>query len=511
MSTSREVRVQPFNPYPNGEGDNGDGVFELSELGAIEPKLYVHMIEIFSLPPDANREKIFSSLNEGLSRTLSEYPVLTGTLHFDNEARRIVAKKVPDSSVALHVKEPGPGGEIDIEPFAFLDKHDFPVHLLDGAKVLPPNVVGVFPVPGQDVSTEGPPICAFQVTFIRGGVILALAVTHQVCDGPGCEALLKSWARNSNAVSKGTADATVRPKPTSTQAGRSLRRAQGEPTSREERERLGDKFPTFKARDGPPAPPPADFKMPVVKTRVWHVPKSNLQKLKALCSAPLPADSPYAATAMGGQAWVSTYDAVLALLWRTIVHAKQPLLNPAPTAPSRAIHAVNARPRADPPMPADYIGVAVTLPQSPALTVADVLSPPSLEAALPLLARTVRAATGQVTAAYVAGLERWARSCDDLRWVELDMHWVLGLDCMAFDWHTMRSYEEHDYGFGRPAALRWPCPQFEGFFFTLPTRTTRGNDDEGMEIMLGLEESCYARFERDEELLRFAEQRGTGV
>lgn len=499
MATSRETRVQAYSP-----SNNSDGVLQLAELGAIEPKLYVHMIEIFSLPAGANKEQVLSNITEGLSRTLAEYPILTATLHFDNETRRILAKKGPSSSVALHVKEAGPGS--DIESFSFLEKHDFPVHLLDASKVLPPNVVGVFPVPGQDLSSEGPPVCAFQVTFIQGGLILALAVSHQVCDGPGCEALFRSWSRNADAVSKGTAGGAPAAEPE-----RSILRAKGEPASQEEWARLGDKFPTYKARDGPPAPPPAGFKMPTVKTRVWHVSRSNLRRLKALAGAPLPAGSPYAGhDDIGGAGWVSTYDALLALLWRAVVRAKQPLLRPEPTAPSKAVHAVNARGRADPPLPDGYIGVAVTLPQSPCLTVADVVGG-TLEAAVPLLARTVRAATGQVTPAYVADLGRWALSCRDLRWVELDMHWVLGLDCMAFDWHTNRAYEEHDFGFGLPAALRWPHPQFEGFFFVLPARTSRGGEDEGYEIMLGLEESCYARFERDEELLRYAEQRGTEV
>ncbi|ROW07895.1 hypothetical protein VMCG_03518 [Cytospora schulzeri] len=498
--SSRETRVQAYNP-----SSNSDGVFQLAELGAIEPKLYVHMIEVFSLPADANKEQVLSNLTQGLSRTLAEYPILTGTLHFDNEAKRIAAKKGPSSSVALHVKEAGPGS--DIESFSFLEKHDFPVHLLDASKVLPPNVVGVFPVPGQDLSSEGPPISAFQVTFIQGGVILAFAVTHQVCDGPGCEVLFRTWSRHTNAISKGTASGTPVSIPE-----HNILRAKGEPVSQAEWEKIGERFPTFKARDGPPAPPPADFKMPTVKARVWHVSKSNLQKLKTLASAPLPAGSPHAGNsdinAPGG--WVSTYDALLALLWRTIVRAKQPLLQPAPTAVSKAVHAVNARKRADPPMSDDYIGVAVTLPQSPHLTVADVLDAP-LEATVPLLARTVRAATNLVTPSYVADLERWALSARDTRWVELDMHWVLGLDCMAFDWHTNKAYDEHDFGFGLPAALRWPHPQFEGFFFVLPTRSSKGNADEGYEIMLGLEESCYARFEKDEELLRYAEQRGTEV
>ncbi|KAK2611007.1 hypothetical protein N8I77_004390 [Diaporthe amygdali] len=494
MATIRETRVQPH-------GNKQDEIVQLADLDAIEPKLYVHMIEVFSLRPDADKQQILDNLTQGLSRTLAEYPILVSSLHFDNEAKRIVVKRTPTSSVALDIKEPGPDGKIDIESFATLERHDFPVHLLDASKVLPSAVVGKFPVPGQDVSTDGPAVCAFQVTFIEGGIILALAITHQVSDGMGCENIMTSWSRNSYAISNGTADGTIN---TATMPDRTILSANGKPVaSPDELNKLGDKFPTYKAREGPPAPPPAGFKMPVVKTRIWHVPKSKLRELKALASAPTP-------NKKDGASWVSTYDALLAILWRAIVRAKGPLVKPDPSAPSKAIHAVNARGRTEPAIPDNYIGVAVTLPQSPELTVADVLSS-DLGSALPILARTVRAATNQVTPSYVSDLIRWAGSNPDLRWVELDMHWVLGLDCMAFDWHTMKSYDVHDFGFGTPAALRWPHPQFEGFFFVLPTRTAKGNPDEGLEIILGLEESCYPRLQTDQEFLRFAEERGKDV
>lgn len=512
MAGTRTINVLPFGPAFDSHDDHVE-VFQLSDMDLLMPKLYVHMIEVFSLPKDADRQQILSHLTKGLSRTLADYPILTGSLHFDNEAKRIVVKRAPGAPVALDVKEPGPGGEIDIESFSFLDEHDFPVHLLDASKVLPPSVVGNFAVPGPDVTSDGPPACAFQITFIEGGLILGLAVTHQVCDGPGCEALLTSWARYSHAISNGlTSDAlkaaSAIPDRTILSAKRDAR------ISDALRDELAAKFPTFEANSGPPQPPPADAKPPVVKTRVWHIPKSKLQQLKALASAsPPPRDGEQADAAAANDEWISTYDAVLALLWRATVRAKSPLVQPAPTAPSKAVHAVNVRGRADPPIPASYIGVGVTMPQSRTLAVADVVAG-DLRTALPTLARAVRGSTRQVTASYVADLVAWAGACDDLRWTELVMHWTLGLDCMAFDWHTMASYAAHDFGFGRPAALRWPHPRFEGFFFTLPTRTTgskAGCEDEGMEIMFGLEESCYARFEADEELLRFAEQRGLGA
>lgn len=498
---------------PHQAGNDGTTVFQLSNLDLLMPKLYVHMVEIFELPPKADHQLIKSTLKEGLDRTLSDYPILTGTLHFDNEAKRIVVKKLETSSCLLDI----PDEEITqkaLPSFSYLEANDFSCHLLDPEKMLPAAFVGTSsPIPADNISTDGPPVCGFQVTFIRGGLILGLAVSHQVCDGQGCEALLNSWSRHTMAATKASvaslapAEDQVDPTTWSTFFGRKSLTTSGdaskEPMSQEAWEALRSKFPVMKTNTEPPPPPPTDFKMPVVKSRIWHFPASKLHELKVLCSEH--GDNQITSR-------ISTYDALLAVLWRAIVRAKQPLLQPAPTAPSKVCHAVNARGRSEPAIPADYIGAAVTMPQSnPPLTVADVLDG-ALASTLPILARNVRASTDQVTPEYVADLVAYAGHAPDLRWTELDMNWVLGLDCMAFSWHGMKSYYNHDFGFGTPAALRWPSPQFEGFFFVLPTRIAKkGSADEGLEIMLGLEESCYGRFEEDEELLQFAEQRGLGA
>jgi len=77
------------------------------------------------------------------------------------------------------------------------------------------------------------------------------------------------------------------------------------------------------------------------------------------------------------------------------------------------------------------------------------------------------------------------------QWSELDMHCLLGLDCMAFDWHTMKSYDPHDFSFdfSKPGAFRWLHPNFEGFFSALPSRTgvLNAGDGPGIEVCCGLE------------------------
>ncbi|PSR79900.1 trichothecene 3-o-acetyltransferase [Coniella lustricola] len=495
METRRVIHVGPVQSANSQHHE----VFQLSDVDHLMPKLYVHMIEIFKQPENIDKGQLVNNLVTGLQHTLADYPILTGTLHFDNDARRIMVKTPPGSSVALHVKD---ADVEDVPSFNVLDKYDFPVHLLDAPKVLPPLFVAEHwnPIPANDLSSPGPAAAGAQITFIQGGVILGIAIPHQICDGPGCEAFLTAWARHSSAAFAGESIASGL-EAASTIPGRDILTTKARPDmSPEEMQKLAERFPTMKARDEPPAPPPANFKMPVVKTRIWHFPKSKLQNLKLQCSVGLEPGT-----------WISTYDAILAIMWRATVRAKSPLVKPEPDAPSKVVHAVNGRGRTQPPISDRYIGTAITLPQSQILTVTEVLG--DLEATLPILARTVRECTNSVTPQYMEDLVTFAANSKDLRWTELDMHWVLGLDCMAFDWHTMKSYQAHDFGFGVPAALRWPLPSFEGFFFMYPTRAGVGSarDDEGIEVCFGLEESCFAELEKDEEFAKYAEQRGLGI
>ncbi|KAK6199709.1 hypothetical protein LQW54_009963 [Pestalotiopsis sp. IQ-011] len=246
----------------------------------------------------------------------------------------------------------------------------------------------------------------------------------------------------------------------------------------------------------PPAPPPADFVPPVVTTRVFHFSKEKLAKLKAECSVGLPA---------GGVDFISTYDAVAALWWRVQLRARQPWLQYGDDEATRAIHAVNMRRRGETPVSSRFIGASVALPHSDALTVGQVLRG-DLKTTLPLLARTVRGVTNQVTPAYIKGQMDWAAGSPDQRWSELGLPWVRGHNCMGLGWHDMKPYTTHDYGFGLPTSFRWPQMAFESFFFMLPSR----NPEEGFEITFSVEESCFPRVAADEELSAYCEQKGLG-
>lgn len=494
--TAKVVRVQPQVVTTSNRGhlrENGDEIFQLSDTGHMITSMWVWLVEIFELPETADRTQVTANLVQGLQRALGDYPELTGTMHFDNQARRTVIKRPEGASASLHIKD-ATAAEDQIPSFAWYDERDYPVHRLEIAQLIPAEAASFPMVIAEDLDTPGPVVAAFQATFIKGGVIIGSAMSHQVIDGLGWDAFMATWAAYSKEATTGEParlDPDIPP--------HTLFSAET-PPAHDEWEALRGKYPVMKYNTAPPPPPPADFVPPAVKTRVFHFPRSRLAALKAECSAGLPAGE-----------FISTYDAVVALWWRAMLRAKQPLLKYDGAAATRTILAVNLRKRAGRPVSSRYIGSSVALPHSEQVTVAQALGPRG--SALPLLARTVRSGTNQVTPEYIQGQMKWAAGAPDLRYNELDMPWFLGRDCMTFSWHDMHPYDAHDFGFGLPSGFRWPQMSFESFFFLLPTRAHLDGKgpDEGMEATMGIEESCFPRLENDEELLMYCEQRGLGA
>jgi hypothetical protein len=317
-----------------------------------------------------------------------------------------------------------------------------------------------------------------------------MGVHHMISDGPGCDGFLRQWAEHSKALSLGQTPPTY-PPPVLDPAASDLTKATPE--------RMADLKPLYlaiKDAAGPKPPPPADFRMPPLVQQMWHFPRSKAAALKATAS---PSSS---------EDWISTYDAIVALLWSRVTVAKVPLLHPSPSKEAILIHGFDTRKSWDPPLPKDFFGQgAVALRPSPA-PISEIINTP---ANLPALAGAIRASIKGMTPPFLNGLVEYISSHDDQRYLETDIDSFLGLDFAASSWRDMTAYETHDFGFGLPKALRWPSPQFEGFVFLYPSRAGvkegEGAEDEGIEVCVCLEESCHERLMRDEVLLGFAEPR----
>lgn len=168
----------------------------------------------------------------------------------------------------------------------------------------------------------------------------------------------------------------------------------------------------------------------------------------------------------------------MALFWKTITRAKLPFLQPALSREAIMACAVNTRKTLEPPLPDRFPGNAVALPRVSIGYVEELVR--AGDDNLPQLAAAVRESIRTITPQYAV--------------------------------------EQHGFGSELPKAMRWPHPQFEGYLFVLPSRAAvkrnisgsiaGGNNDEGSEICVCLDEICKNRLLQDAELLRLAQPRG---
>ncbi|EPE06631.1 trichothecene 3-o-acetyltransferase [Ophiostoma piceae UAMH 11346] len=471
--------------------------FPLSPIAQTMPKIYVLMAEVFPLAPDGSPSPgtIVKNMTAGLQHTLSQFPALAATLEMDAESGRMWAAKNRDSGVHLHVKYMA---KDEFPTYMDLNERDFPAALLDGNKLLPTSVTAKqLHSPDGNNDAEGIPLVVLQLNFIQGGLVLGIAVHHVLSDGPGCDGFLTTWAENTISVTQGLPF-----QPMGYVLDHSSPPFHVDPPSPSRFNDIKDAYPVLKDAGGPMAAPPPGFQMPTLVPQMWHFPKTRLTKLKSKASG----TTPQGANADG---WISTYDAIMALLWSRITAAKVPLLQPdINTASTTLVHAVNTRGVwADPALPDRFIGSAAVQARSGPLLIRDVIATPQT---LPATASTVRSSIRQLTLPYLLGMLEWITGHKDQRYLETDVNSFLGLDLGGSSWQGITAYERHDFGFGLPHAVRWPSPPFEGFVFLYPSRASFKEEgaDEGIEVCVCLEESCHKRLLVDEVLAQYAHPRG---
>lgn len=477
-------RQEIIQVHPSGwQHEPAEQVMELSAFDHLMPRIYVLMVLAFKLPEKHNESSIVENFRKGLEVTLAQYPVLAGALQSRKDNTLWVLRK-KEQSVALTVNHID-GPDDDYPSYEELESRDFPAALLDGRKLLPKSVTDVQLFRGNNDDNDTV-ISSFQLNFIKGGLILGVAVHHNVSDGPGCDGFLSTWAENSRAFRDGTSLPPFDP----VNLDRSRLSSKTIPDAAR-MEELQKKLPAFKHNKTPPPPPPADFVMPELTPVMWHFPKSSLAKLKALCK---PQD---------GQSWVSTYDCIMGLMWKTMTRAKVPLIKPDVTATkSMLMHAVNNRTMLDPPLPERFLGNAVSLATTQRRTVQQVSDLDLAEAAA-----LVRSSIQSITDQNIHELAEWVAGTPDKSWIAMDLDAFLGMDLAGTSWTKMTSYTSQDFGFGLPKAVRFPKPDWEGYVFVYPQRV-KDDPEEGIECCVCLEKKCQERLMEDPEVRQFASPRG---
>lgn len=148
---------------------------------------------------DTNKEQLITSLKIGLQNVLRCIPLLGGTLQNDPQANRVYILRENHVPIELGVH--------------YLDRDDsFPTYEKLAKDGFPPtffalNATALTP-PGSNVTgfrrDDGCPVAVFQANFIKGGLILTVAISHLCADAKSIDHTCTLWANSSRAAREGS-------------------------------------------------------------------------------------------------------------------------------------------------------------------------------------------------------------------------------------------------------------------------------------------------------------------
>ena len=322
---------------------------------------------------------------------------------------------------------------------------DFPYSYEDLCDAgVPPSVLPghlLTPLPNYPDETRPAPVFATQLNFIPGGLIVTIFLHHGVSDGASLALLLQG-------VQTSTACVEHRPL---TAAEESHRRASLF-TSLESDSSPRNSHPEYavvdhrdlEARDRQLA---AQHGFPDMVGRVFTFSTDKLKQLKSSVAAHL-ADDPCPAVS-----YISTNDALSALLWHAITRARFPSYSPTMEV-SQLVFPVNVRNKLSTPVPSTYFG-AVNVLAPVSLPIKVLASTTSAPKGLVATATAIRRAIMKIGDDYVREVITLAKEQDDVRNLRMAGNFRFGAD-LAITTQANLGFEDAtlDMGLGRPEWIR---------------------------------------------------------
>ncbi|KAK3685294.1 hypothetical protein B0T22DRAFT_517314 [Podospora appendiculata] len=461
-----------FELHPTGwESDPSDEYFKLSTLDYCAPQVYNNYALFFKLS-DTVKPQIVPVLKRGLETTLSQCRQLCGVLETHPEGGLCLHKR-GESAVPFHVQwldSPEADSEDKYPSFDDLEKRHFVSQALGDLNTwsVAPMTYGDKP---EAQPASKPRVAAFKASFIRGGLVFMMHHLHCVNDVMGWAGELHQLAENCAAVWKSW-DNPVLP--------------DWDPACLDNSRTTKPDAPEDQQVDGPALPSRHVDHKTGGQWLLFHLPKSKMVELKE------------AASPVGSDYWISSYDAYAAYIWRMVVKHKAKLFKPNPKEIIVWAEAIDMRRRFhDPPIlkrtQGNVVNFAFNTLQGPKppLTVEDVISEIPLSRAFDALLSSIAPVRDKTTL-----------------YLRLDS--FSPMTNFVTDWRDSKPCEA-DFGFAKPHAFRHPFDTVSsGLIIIYPVRTNRhpAGDDEGHEFIIGLEEEVARSLVGDPEWNQYFEFRG---
>ena len=302
----------------------------LSPLDHIMPRKHSFRLFYFPASPSQDPLAIASTLRSGLESLLQTLPFLAATVKQQEsctEQRGRLAITGPSYGVdeLFRVQDLSASSP----SYNSLRLSGFPISAFSFEDVLT-----IATARGDIYSVEKPVMMA-QLNFLDGGFVLGVCLHHSVLDGFACVEVMRAWA-----TFCGGENGSVEVGP------EQMDRSHLTP---KKRTATLDEFPEFRCVDKGKKKTLMAILQPLSlhpppHVAIYHFPSSTLSALKSQLSPAPPA-------------WISTHDALSALLFSCVLTAR----HPSPTDPSTRVPlAINLDARTlFPSLPANYLGNAV--------------------------------------------------------------------------------------------------------------------------------------------------------
>lgn len=469
--------------------DTKTAEFPLSPIDMLMPRMHVPKLLYFA--STAEPTTITSNLLEALAVTLKSIPVIAGSV--------ATSKQEGDQKGSLSVQSPYFEAKDILSTNDLRDRYDY--ERLRAAHFPSDEIAFDAIAPKMfGKAADSTPVMVAQANFLRGGLLLFFAIHHCVLDEVGLFNVMKVWSsycRGDVGLDFVTPQWFDR-SPLSQGAGTG--RLEDHPEYA-----LAPEGATARAAEDPSAFYPISE---IVQSATFFFSDEALGRLKMAATMPGPDYGD------DSTAWISTNDALIALFWCCITHARVA----ESTKVTSEIHplfamAVNGRNQLHPPISPDYCGNVVLIAKT--LSNADDLLSPQ-PGRLAKAATMIRKAVNVVDNAYIRDVIQMVRNVDDVGRLAPRRRAAVEYSLGCSTW-ARQPYYSLDWGStvgGTCERVRWRRLKTDGLFIIFPrlpsTKALNGESDGregGVEVQLGLQSSHLQILTKDPVFTEFAQWR----
>ncbi|KAF9890781.1 hypothetical protein FE257_005351 [Aspergillus nanangensis] len=463
-----------------------DEVPRLIALEQIAPKGYLRYIFLFPLPDQYDLNEVADVVKAGYSSLKQRIPFVGCEAIPDADSKQpgfIKLQRTPEGSVKdIVVRDLRSSPESFQPTYSELKSSGFPVAAFDSETLCRRS--SPWPSPGEQL-----PISLVQANFIHGGLILTWCVLHIAGDGTSFHTWMKVWAEGCRlAQGLESSSSPVDLAPELWLHRQSATKSSGRSTG------LLAHHPEYTLLPFTPTGAPPKMTSPHHRSQVFYFSPAALAALKADAS-------PVHATEPTDQSWISTNDALSALLWRTVMAVQSPLhmLDDGSDPVSVFNIAIDGRLRTDPPVHPETLGCFLESVAVEA-SIRDMLGTLTVADLAVRIRKALLRADSHFTDDVVALVEKL--EVDVNRLILTAFLDVPGFNCAQTSWANFDMYGL-DWGpmlGGRVESVRTPSEGvINGLQVVLPVLP-----DGGMEVLVGVEEGCLDRLLHDPLWLKYA-------